>query len=371
MSYARARLSLGIGSVALFVVLAFVSLLLNWPHRVFAGFVPTPYFDAMGLIWIIALYSALHIPLDYIGGYWLPCHYSRQCLLFSFFASQYIRGFLVQGVFLVGSGVIVLQAGRYGGRFAVILVLAAVMLLMVEAQDWLARLVGGLSVSSEEWIEGRRVLLISGMDTGFCGGFAGLPGRERLILPALWQKILPKSIMGLQLERRFAMIKAGCRLRGLGLAMAWNLSGFYLSSLMPGAGVASVAELFQTALGSTIWSFFGLLLLPTLSRYAVYEMDQLARSQGLAENDFALMVRELDQLQDDEPKRPTGIEAIFHPIPSVEPRIERFRNGWNGKGAWNAARYALYLSWPCLGFLNRAVHCNTGRPELWVMLPID
>jgi hypothetical protein len=177
--------------------------------------------------------------------------------------------------------------------------------------------------------------------------------------------------MGLQLERRFAMIKAGCRLRGLGLAMAWNLSGFYLSSLLPGAGVASVSELFRTALGFTIWSFFGLLLLPTLSRYAVYEMDQVARANGLAEKDFAMMVRELDQLQDDEPKRPAGIEVIFHPIPSVESRIERFRNGWSGKGAWNAARYALYLSWPCLGFLNRAVHCNTGRPELWVMLPTD
>lgn len=33
------------------------------------------------------------------------------------------------------------------------------------------------------------------------------------------------------------------------------------------------------------------------------------------------MLRELDQLQADEPKRPHSVEAIFHPIPSVEPRL--------------------------------------------------
>ena len=371
MTYARARLWLGISSVGLIVILALAALLLNWPHLVFAGFAPTFYSDALGLTWIIALYSALHMPLDYIGGYWLPCHFSRQCLMFPFFASQYIRGFLLQSLFLIGSGLLVLQAGRFGGRWAVMVILALVMLLMVEAQDWIARLVGGLRVTSSEWIAGRRVVMISGMDSGFSGGLAGLPGRERIIFPALWQKVLPKPLLGLETERRSATIKTGCRLRGLCLAMAWNLSGFYLSSILPGAGVATLAELFRTALGFTIWSFTGLLLLPTLSRYAVYEMDQVARSSGMAEEEFALLVRELDQLQDDEPKRPPGVEAIFHPIPNVELRLERFRNGWSGKGAWNAARYALYLSWPCLGFLNRAVHCNAGRPELWVMLPVD
>ena len=78
--------------------------------------------------------------IDYIGGYWLRCHFSRHCLMFSFFASQYIRSFLVQGAFLIiASGLIVLQAGRYGGRPAVLLLLALVMLAMVEVQDWIGR----------------------------------------------------------------------------------------------------------------------------------------------------------------------------------------------------------------------------------------
>ncbi len=32
---------------------------------------------------------------------------------------------------------------------------------------------------------------------------------------------------------------------------------------------------------------------------------------------------------------------------------------------------SLFLSWACFGFLSRAVHCNSGIPELWVLLPCD
>ncbi|WP_146526280.1 hypothetical protein [Novipirellula artificiosorum] len=39
--------------------------------------------------------------------------------------------------------------------------------------------------------------------------------------------------------------------------------------------------------------------------------------------------------------------------------------------AWHAARMTLFVSWACMGMLVRAVHCNVGRPELWVMLPTD
>jgi hypothetical protein len=371
MTYARARLWLGISGVGIMVVLSIITLWSKWPHRIFDGFEQNLVYDAIGLVWIVALYAAIHIPLDYIGGYWLPCHFSRQCLVFSYFASQYIRGLLTQSLFLIVSGIILLQVGRAGGRIAVLCLLGALMLLMIELQDRMAALVAGLELSGEESRAGRRVLLFSGMDSGFSGGLAGLPGRERMVVPALWRRILPQSALEATLERRYAALATGARLRGLLVAMGWNLTGFYLSSTLPAAGVSTLAELFTTALYFTLWSFVGLLLLPTLSRFGVYELDQFARRHGMSENEFVRTVRELDQLQDDEPKRPMGVEAIFHPVPSVESRIERFRDDWRGPGAWNAARYALFLSWPCLGFLNRAVHCNSGRPELWVMLPVD
>lgn len=371
MTYARARLWLGISGVGIMVLVSIITLWSNWPHRIFDGFEQNIVHDSLGLAWIVALYAAIHIPLDYIGGYWLPCHYSRQCLVFSYFASQYIRGLLVQSLFFIVSGTILLQVGRTGGRGAALLFLATLMLLMIELQDRLAAFVAGLKLSGEESRDGRRVLMFSGMDSGFSGGLAGLPGRERVVVPSIWRRMLPQSALDATLERRYAALATGARLRGLLVAMGWNLVGFYLSSTLPAAGVSTLAELFTTALYFTFWSFLGLLLLPTLSRFGVYELDQFARRHGMSENEFVLSVRELDQLQDDEPKRSMGVEAIFHPVPSVESRIERFRGDWRRLGAWNAARYALFLSWPCLGFLNRAVHCNSGRPELWVMLPVD
>jgi len=362
---------LGISGVGLIVLLSLFAIILDWPNRVFNNFSPDLKSDALGLVWIVMLYTAIHIPLDYIGGYWLPCHFSRQCLMFPFFASQYIRGLVVQGAFLIASSLILLQMGRLGGMPAVLILLALLMVSMIERQDWIARLVAGLKVSGSEMMEGRQVVMLSGMDTGFSGGFSGLPGRERYIIPTLWKRMLPSRVLNLEVLRRSAGLTTGSRLRGLLLAVIFNLSGFYLSSFLPGAGVTTLAELFTTALGFTLWSFLGLLVLPTISRFGVYELDQFVRSAGMTESDFALTVRELDQLQDDEPSRSVGVETVFHPVPSVESRIKSFQTGKEHFGAWNAARYALYLSWPCLGFLNRAVHCNVGRPELWVMLPVD
>jgi hypothetical protein len=77
----------------------------------------------------------------------------------------------------------------------------------------------------------------------------------------------------------------------------------------------------------------------------------------------------LDRLQDDEPQRTALIETNFHPVPSVENRRSESSSGF--PIAWHAARMTLYVSWACMGLLVRAVHCNVGRPELWVMLPTD
>ena len=80
----------------------------------------------------------------------------------------------------------------------------------------------------------------------------------------------------------------------------------------------------------------------------------------------------LDRLQDDEPARARAIEAVFHPIPSLSRRLAALAAPEGPRlGPWHAARTALFLSWAGFGFLSRAVHCNSGRPELWVLLPCD
>ncbi len=118
-----------------------------------------------------------------------------------------------------------------------------------------------------------------------------------------------------------------------------------------------------------MWTFIGILVLPTLSRQASYAIDRNVIRRGVPKELLMAMLKSLDRLQDDEPTRPTIIETIFHPVPSIENRSISSVGG--SPIAWHSARTMLFLSWACMGLLARAVHCNVGRPELWVMLPTD
>jgi len=98
--------------------------------------------------------------------------------------------------------------------------------------------------------------------------------------------------------------------------------------------------------------------------------DAAAAEEYPAER-VARVIRALDALQDDEPERPDAVEVIFHPIPSASRRVARLDPPRPALRPWHVARMALPMSWCMLGLLGRAVHCNAGRPELWVMLPAD
>ena len=135
--------------------------------------------------------------------------------------------------------------------------------------------------------------------------------------------------------------------------------------MLPNAGDRTLT---MTCLGFTLWTFLGLLTLPTLSRQASYAIDGKVLNSGVSSEIFRRTLETLDALQDDEPRRP-AIETVFHPVPSVH---NREAGGTDAIPiAWHAARMTLFVSWACMGMLVRAVHCNVGRPELWVMLPTD
>ena len=153
------------------------------------------------------------------------------------------------------------------------------------------------------------------------------------------------------------------------LALIWIVAGFILSASLPGAGVTAVAELASTSLGFTLWTFLGLLTLPTISRQSSYAIDAELLRRGADFETFTKTISTLDSAQDDEPSRGALVETIFHPVPSVDNRRQTQQSG--SPLAWHAARMTLFLSWSCMGLLARAVHCNVGRPELWAMLPTD
>ena len=156
----------------------------------------------------------------------------------------------------------------------------------------------------------------------------------------------------------------------MALALVWNLTGFLLAYDLAGT-LATVAGLVSFSLWSTLWAFLGVLLLPTLSRRAVFAGDALALAGGADEEVLIAVIEQLGRDQDDEYNRAAEVETIFHPLPSAARRGAKLNVPVATWGPWHVARVALYLSWANLSLLSRAVHCNIGRPEVWVLLPSD
>lgn len=370
MTYARARLLVGITGVGAWVVIAVVFLALDGPSAL-----PGPgdaFSDQVAaLSLVLAAYAAVSLPFDALGGYVLPRRFGRACPDRDAFIISWARGVLVQSIAMALAVLAVVTAGRAGGAGAALAVVAAMALLIGIAREPIARMVAdigrarrlpahaGASAASH-------VVLLEAGDPGFTGGIGGLGGR--VIIPAAWTQALGDDLE-VEIARRRSVAGAPYWL-GLLAAAAWTVGGAALGIALPGGGVESVGQVVAVGAWFTLWSFLGLLVLPSVSRPGVFAADAAAVAAYPADR-VAAVISALDALQDDEPERPPAVEAIFHPIPGAAGRIGRLDRAAAGVRPWNVARTALPMSWCCLGFLGRAVHCNAGRPELWVMLPTD
>lgn len=382
MTYARSRLWLGVSAVGSLVLIVAGALAFQLPYRLLPAAPLHPLAETLWLVGLLTAYSVIHWPFDYLGGYHLPCQFGRFCQVLPVFVWTSFRATLLQIGILAASGMVLLQAGRSFGPAGALVAALAMMIVLLALQLPVARAIGGLKTARLPLTGVREQLanwspqmppteVVESMDAGFSGGIAGLPAAEKVVIPAHWLKQLSVPAVAVEILRRDALIRSGARLRGVVAAIGWNLAGLALATRMPGAGFGSLAAFVTLVLWFNVWSFLGLLLLPSLSRPGVLQADAAALRQGVPEELLARTASALDQMQDDEPSRPKWVERIFHPIPSVTARQQAWRERREAAGAWHAARVALYLSWPCLGLLGRAVHCNSGRPQLWVFLPAD
>lgn len=349
MTYGRSRLWLGITGVGTWTLIAAFGLWRQWGAPVASGS------RVVDLLALAALYALIQAPFDWLGGYWLPRKHGRATTSLA----AWMKGVVAQGGCQVLAAWALGWAGERFGVWGALLVMAVVMVVLVAGQGSLARAVGGLRIVSRA----PEMDLVESGDPAFVGGWVGFGAARRLWMPASWTV----EWRTVQRARRAAVIQNGARGKGLALGMAFNLVGLWVSSIgAPGAGFSSLDEYLRLIFGFTLWSFAGLLILPSFSRPAVFAADRSVKQQGIA---WEATARALDQRQDDEPERPKWIERIFHPVPSLAVRL-RGGESW-GVGAWQAARLALYLSWSVPGLLSRSVHCNAGRPDLWVLFPGD
>ncbi len=381
MTYARVRLWLGVSAVGSMVVSTATILILNLPTRLLSTSAEFHPLDLVQLSIVLAVTSLWLVPFDFLGGYWAPRRFGRNTGGVQQWSTTYLSAVGFQLVIYVLSAWLLLATGRLAGWPAVLMVAVGLMWMADQLRTQvLLRRTNRQPNLIERLEEARRttatwgislpaMVVIDHVDEGFTGGIAGRLQRPLISMPRLWVERLSIEELAAVLARRALAIESGAFQRGVLVAYVWNCLGLMLCAWMPNAGFTSVAEVVTTVCYFTIWSFLGLLWLPTLSRQAALALD----SQLIARSGRPDLVRgtafQLDRWQDNEPQRAVWVERIFHPIPDADKRGRSTENlGWS---AWNSARLTLVCSWGCVGLLSRAVHCNLGRPELWLMLPID
>ncbi len=382
-SYARKRLLLGITGVGTVVLLALATLTFRLPARVLSTSAAQPAWAAIASVTLT--FAAMIVALmqfDLIGGAWLV----HRRVMPPAWLARWARGAGVQLLVFAVSVTLLLSVARRAGAQSVMACTVAFVLLqlaLATLRGRMARLVGAMRVvpappnliaaATSARLDASRITCVDVDDEGYVGGWSGI-GARKLIVPLHWASLSESALMATLVRRRI-IGESGAHTRGVIGAMVWNSIGFVAVLALTGATMATAAGVVTAAAGMTLWAFLGVLVLPTPSRAAVVAVD-LAAAAEVGELPMRMAIEQLDRWQDDEPVRPRAIETIFHPVPERSARIARLVNARVGgrvrvTQAHHLARHALWLSWASLSPIARLVHCNVGRPALWVMLPGD
>ena len=376
--YGRARLWLGMSGVGSMVVLAAVGLSFDLPARLLPAADAPLASQLGGLAGFLLAYAAVQLPFDLFGGSMLPRWYRRRHPPAGEFLLGLARGVAVHSGLLLAAGTVLLLAARAAGGLGVVLGAMGLLLVLLRGRVAIATALAPLELtpsspvlSDAPALPALPSYMVESADEGFTGAVVGVFQPRLQLLPMRWREILDPDAFTVAVRRRQLAIKTGGWWRGRALAIGFTLVGVGLAATLVGderlgaaAGVVSFSLIF------TLWSFLGLLVLPTPSRRGVAEVDRTLLATGCDRNDLERTIELLDGLQDRERQRSPVIETIFHPVPSVEARL-RGPHASGTRGYWDAARTTVFLSAAGLGLLGRAVHCNCGRPALWAFLPID
>jgi hypothetical protein len=377
LTYARARLFLGTTAVGTVVVLSALALALELPAR----WLPTePGVWPVDAAWIalaVALHAAVLAPFDLFAGLLVPREYGRTSEPLGRFLWRWWRGACGprrrarRRRHRAHAG---RPRGRRLGAMAAFLGLSAALLAW---QPWVAAGVGGLRLRRAQGPLrdlGARTLVADAHHPHFTGGAFGLPFRTAWLFPERWRRRTGA-------RRARPAGRAAARDRALGRARPWRPAGGRLERVAAAAGARRLGRAGRgrrRGAGSR-WSAPWVVR----RRPAAADAVALGRAPGRPRRGrgrrrparLAAALEELDLDGDGEPDRPEVVEAVFHPIPALRSRRAVLAGGVDPGPrvgpVWHAARVALYTSWAGMGFLGRAVHCNLGRPEVWVFLPSD
>lgn len=374
--YGRARLWLGISAVGSLVTLCTLGLVFDVAAMVQQRADSGALGSSTALLLFVLTYAAIQFPFDLFGGYLLPRRFGRTHPPLGSYLIGLARGVATHSALLFFAAVAILFAGRYGGLAGVAAAGFVMTLLLLGGRVALASLMARLELTPSQPTHATSadhlpIYVAQSQDEGFTGGVLGVFRPRAHVLPEKWREVLGPEGLEVAISRRSQAVRTGGWVRGRALALLFTLLGLVVAGWLAGTSeLGTAGGTIALCLWFSLWSFAGLLVLPTFSRWGVIEVDERARAEGCPSEAIGTTTRLLDELQDGEPDRPSLVETVFHPIPSVRNRLEGPRSH-GAVGFWDAARTAVYLSVAGLGLLGRAVHCNCGRPSLWVFLPTD
>lgn len=278
------------------------------------------------------------------------------------FLRRWLRGVVCHSLVLAGVGLLSYASFRLSSGFPLAVVIATIWLALGRRQIF--RAIAGAAIS-EVSREGRKNLAAAVSDPAFTGGIVGFGRRALSLWPARWLEGLPQSELAVESRRRGWQLANRLNDRVLVVVLGWNLFGTTLGTFAFALAQRTPPEaLFGHACWMTLWAFVGLLVLPALSRGTVFAADRAVADAGL---DSAAWITRFPDLTGEDGSANAAVQTIFYPIPSVKMRLRSIDDAPLVLGS--LARHNLYYSWATLALLGRAVHCNVGRPALWVFPP--
>ncbi len=385
IAYGRMRRWLGIAYVGVVVSACLIILTCGLGSKCFSPLSQPTASLAVDLSCALLLFSLCSLPFDVVG-FNIERLYGRTKLTLSSFLVKQVCAAAKHGVVLLAMALLVALVWGHFGLAGLMIVSLLLSILLISSQLLFARFYGGVLLeratdamtgSAFRGVKTVRLALTLSDERCFSGGIVGLPGFEKIVIPKWWLSDFSPEQLQAELARRNLIIASGGRSRGVLLAVGFTNIGLLLAAFLTvnqfalplnsAAGLVTLSALF------TIWSFVGLLTLPHFSHAGVYEADRLALESGIERDLLLQTISKIDAHLEDEHDRSRVVDTIFHPVPTIAHRRLALEGEEKRKlqGAWQAARYAVFLSVIGLGLLGRAVHCNAGKPDLWALLPAD
>ena len=353
---ARSRLTLGILNVGFWVIISLAGLF--WIGS--GGMPPIQPADLLTFLFAVVAVQSL---FDLAGGTVLMPPDPSAPRRFFF---PWMRGVLAHSCLLCAIGAVGYWSFKLSGGFC--LGVAASSLGLFLSRKQALQLISGIRLHRSSFA-GFAGLGGDSKDPSFTGGTSGVGTGACILFPDPWKASLSSSQIQTVVQRRLWQIENNLPARAFITALCWNLAGCKAGSLildLP-SRLPEPAVLLQ-CLWMTLWGFLGLLLLPSLSRSSVFGADRAAAAKGC---DAKNWIRTFPMLTGEDGNARTVVQRVFYPIPSAQERLRHLETEPLLPILGNVARLNLFLSLATLTILGRCVHCNVGRPELWVFPPAD